>query len=340
MSELEARQNDLAFAAQLGQSLLEANEVLRRENAEILESFQQKIYELENERNMLRMRLDTVEHDYDNQIKELQTDIVSMRLDVRKQRQMYQQLEMEKAAVVGDLTQENQKLSRKLQESSENENRLKEELKSIRTQCAQRKTSIQDHFHTLDSLRVEITSLREEKANLESKLAAITEERDNLFVSLADSYRKINVMEQKETEQTARIKSQDAAIANLQAQATNLQEDIKSLTTRQSKNVDQMSSSRVTETRPHRSLLAELAEQRLELLSGVVSYDHIILCWNHIAVYLWRAYCFSYGVNPQGHGSCRSPDEDDVYQFSSLAVKKIFNKPEQTTLRPDKFIHV
>lgn len=111
---------------------------------------------MENERNLLRVRLDNVEHDYDNQIKELQTDIVSMRLCVQKQRHMYQQLENEKAAAVSDLTQQNQCLSRKLQEISENEARLKDELKSIRTQCAQRKTSIQDHFHVLDSLRIEV----------------------------------------------------------------------------------------------------------------------------------------------------------------------------------------
>lgn len=44
LSELEARESDLAIAAHLGQSLLEANEVLRQENAQILESFRQQIY--------------------------------------------------------------------------------------------------------------------------------------------------------------------------------------------------------------------------------------------------------------------------------------------------------
>ncbi|THD25453.1 Bicaudal D protein [Fasciola hepatica] len=276
LSELNNRESDLVVAAQLGQSLLEANEVLRQENAEMLESFRQQIHQLENERNLLRVRLDTVEHDYDNQIKELQTDIVSMRLCVQKQKHMYQQLENEKAAVVGELTQQNQNLSRKLQESSENETRLKEELKSIRTQCAQRKTSIQDHFHVLDSLRMEITSLREEKVQLESRLSAITEERNNLLVSLADSHWQINVMEQIQSEQKATINSQDVAIANLQARANNLQEDIKSLTSRQNKVDARAPSARATSVRPHHSLLAELAEQRMELLNEAVSVDVVL----------------------------------------------------------------
>ncbi|CAL8079804.1 unnamed protein product [Calicophoron daubneyi] len=276
LSELEARQNDLAVAAELGRNLLADNEQLRKENSEALEAFRQKIYDLENERQLLKQRLYNVESDYDMQIKELQTDIMSLRVDLKKQKSFNKQLEDERNAVISELTKKNTSLSDQLMEKNSNEARLKKEIDSLRSQFNQRKTSIQDHFHVLDSLSQEISHLREEKNRLESELASVTEERDQLLGSLSDSYRTIGIMERIQQEQLATISNQDSKIANLQERANILHEHLQNLSMQHNDNDDcSCTHCKSGPTQPHRSLLVDLAEELLCLLINMDIFSRI-----------------------------------------------------------------
>ncbi|OON23051.1 hypothetical protein X801_01034 [Opisthorchis viverrini] len=264
--ELESKKQDLAAAAELGRTLLASNEELQREHQTALEAFRQQIHELENERRMLQLRLETVENDYDLQIKELQNNITSMRIDVQMQKNMYRQLENDRLCTISELTQQNQSMAERLRVNAKTEARLKQEISLLRSQCNQRKSSMHDNLHLLESLRQEITKLRSEKNTLEIKLQALTEERNQLLDVLSECNQRIGEMEQVQQEQMATINSQDNEIAHLQQRATLLQEHIHSLSTHQ--NSPQSRSSPLQTVRPHQSLLAELAEQRLELLSN------------------------------------------------------------------------
>ncbi|KAF7261280.1 Bicaudal D protein [Paragonimus skrjabini miyazakii] len=265
LNELEARQQDLAVAAELGKTLLETNEELRKEHQETLNIFRQQIYELENERRLLQSRLTTVENDYDMQIKELQNNIVSMRIDVQKQKEMWKTMENERLLLIGELTQQNQSMSKRLAATTKNEARLKNELNSLRSQCNHRKASMHDNLHLLESLRQEISQLRAEKSRLELKLNNVTLERDQLLCSLAECRERMNDMELKQEEHLSTIHSQDNEIAHLQERANALHEHLQQLSTQESNSEHSRSS-------PHRSLLAELAEQRLELLTNSVGF--------------------------------------------------------------------
>ncbi|KER27643.1 hypothetical protein T265_05362 [Opisthorchis viverrini] len=272
--ELESKKQDLAAAAELGRTLLASNEELQREHQTALEAFRQQIHELENERRMLQLRLETVENDYDLQIKELQNNITSMRIDVQMQKNMYRQLENDRLCTISELTQQNQSMAERLRVNAKTEARLKQEISLLRSQCNQRKSSMHDNLHLLESLRQEITKLRSEKNTLEIKLQALTEERNQALTEernqlldvLSECTQRIGEMEQVQQEQMATINSQDNEIAHLQQRATLLQEHIHSLSTHQ--NSPQSRSSPLQTVRPHQSLLAELAEQRLELLSN------------------------------------------------------------------------
>ncbi|KAF8564835.1 hypothetical protein P879_06401 [Paragonimus westermani] len=205
LNELEARQQDLAMAAELGKTLLETNEELRKEHQETLNVFRQQIYELENERRLLQSRLATVENDYDLQIKELQNNIVSMRIDVQKQKEMWKTMENERLLLIGELTQQNQSMSKRLAATTKNETRLKNELSSLRSQCNHRKASMHDNFHLLESLRQEISQLRAEKSRLELKLNNVTFERDQLLCSLTECREKMNDMELMQEEHLSTV---------------------------------------------------------------------------------------------------------------------------------------
>nr|CAH8831665.1 unnamed protein product [Trichobilharzia regenti] len=246
-------------------------------NNELLESLLQRIHTLESERHILKLRLEAVENDYDAQVKELQTDIIAMRADLKRERKMCKQIEKEKNTTISDLIQQNQSLTQRLNCSSENETQLQEELSSLRSEFLKHKSSMQEHVQSIESLRQEITKLREEKSHLESQLSAVVEERNNLLESLGESYQEINMLRNVASEQVATINNQDAEITMLQETANMLHNRLQILSSQkgsQDDKTNQSSNTKSTDTRPHRSLMAELAEQKMvqmENFGGLLS---------------------------------------------------------------------
>lgn len=103
------------------------------------------------------LRLSNVESDYDIQIKELQNSIVSMRVDIRKQKEMYEKIESERLATITKLSHQNKSMSKRLAASLKNESQLKHELQCLRSQCSTRKTNIHENFRQLEILRREVS---------------------------------------------------------------------------------------------------------------------------------------------------------------------------------------
>ncbi|VDQ06790.1 unnamed protein product [Trichobilharzia regenti] len=172
---------------------------------------------LESERHILKLRLEAVENDYDAQVKELQTDIIAMRADLKRERKMCKQIEKEKNTTISDLIQQNQSLTQRLNCSSENETQLQEELSSLRSEFLKHKSSMQEHVQSIESLRQEINN-------------------------------------------------QDAEITMLQETANMLHNRLQILSSQkgsQDDKTNQSSNTKSTDTRPHRSLMAELAEQKM-----------------------------------------------------------------------------
>ncbi|CAH8461392.1 unnamed protein product [Schistosoma turkestanicum] len=233
---------------------------------EALEVLLQKIYSLENERRILKLRLETVESDYDAQVKELQTDIIAMRIDLKKEKKMCRQIEREKNTTIAELMQQNQSLIHQLNSSSENEALLKEEMSTLRSEFLKHKSSMQEHVQSIESLRQEITKLREEKNHLENQLNTVMEERNNILESLKDSYQEIGIMRHVANEHVTTINIQDAEITRLQETASILHNRLHKLSIQTSEQIPGSNESdhvKPVTSHPHRSLMAELAEQKM-----------------------------------------------------------------------------
>ena len=108
---------------------------------------------------MLQLRLETVENDYEMQIKELHNNINSMRIDVQMQKNMYRQLENDRLAVISELTQQNQSMAERIRIGAKTEAKLKQEISQLRSQCNQRKSSMHDNLQLIEFLRREVSSV-------------------------------------------------------------------------------------------------------------------------------------------------------------------------------------
>ncbi|CAH8458900.1 unnamed protein product [Heterobilharzia americana] len=240
-------------------------------SSNLLEALLQKIHTLESERHILKLRLEAVESDYDAQVKELQTDIIAMRVDLKKERKMCKKMEKEKNTTINELIQQNQSLTHRLTCSSENEEHLREELSNLRSEFLKHKSSMQEHVQSIESLRQEITKLREEKNHLEIQLSAVVEEKNSLLESLSDSYQEVNMLRQVASEQAATINTQDAEITRLQETANVLHNRLQKLSSQagsKSTGVNEEGGVKPVDSHPHRSLMAELAEQKMNQMEN------------------------------------------------------------------------
>merc|ERR1719245_1319910 len=169
-NQLQQKERDLILAAELGKALLEKNEDLSKQNEKIAEDFSQKLEELEQEKYHLRRRLEGVEEEYDLKVSELQTDIQSLRALLDQNENSQRQAEREKSLLITQLTEQNQRLTTQLKDSSKTEESLTCELQSMRDQVNHKKTSMSEHVTHLETLRDEITIMTERKLDLERRI--------------------------------------------------------------------------------------------------------------------------------------------------------------------------
>lgn len=216
-SQLQQKERDLILAAELGKALLEKNEDLSKQNEKIAEEFSQKLEELEQEKYHLRRRLEVAEEEYELKVSELQTDIQSLRALLDQNENSQRQAEREKSLLITQLTEQNQRLTSQLKDSSKTEESLTCELQSMRDQVNHKKTSMSEHVTHLETLRDEITIMTERKLDLERRIEALYAERDGLSSTLDESADRIVMLEKESREQDSMIRNSKKEIDELKA---------------------------------------------------------------------------------------------------------------------------
>ncbi|TNN20471.1 BICD family-like cargo adapter 1 isoform 1 [Schistosoma japonicum] len=295
-------------------------------DGDVLDALLQKIHSLENERRILKLRLEAVESDYDAQVKELQTDIIAMRTDLKKEKKMCRQIEREKNTTIAELMQQNQSLTCRLNSANQNEANLREEMSTLRSEFLKHKLSMQEHVQSIESLRQEITKLREEKTHLENQLNTVIEERNNLLESLNDSYQAINLMRHEVNEHVTTINLQDAEITRLQETASILHSRLHKLsvqTGEQKSSNCEDDHAKPVNSHPHHSLMAELAEQKM-----TQEENH-----NHLPSTLEDDDDVEFEMDDDAYMAYLSSFDQDILPDSSLLSNSndILSKPNKNT---------
>ncbi|XP_033748096.1 bicaudal D-related protein homolog isoform X2 [Pecten maximus] len=220
-TQLAQKERDLTLAAELGKALLEKNAELERRNELLIEEYSKKLEELEQEKYELHLKLEKTEAEYENKIKELQYDIDQIRHDL--QSQMYQSSsdDKEKANIIKDITLQNERLKEDVQRAIFRENELSSEVQGLREQVMSRKSSMHIHLSQLEILQEEISILNQRKADLERRIAVLSEEKEAMKGRHEDSVEKIMTLEKQNREKEQQIQHQQRDLIELQE--TNLQ---------------------------------------------------------------------------------------------------------------------
>ncbi|XP_073987771.1 bicaudal D-related protein homolog isoform X2 [Rhodnius prolixus] len=225
-AQLQQKDKDLILAAELGKALLEKNEELSRANERLAEDYSQKLEIIEQDRHLLRRKLATTQAECETRLVELQADIRELQRTLSDKENIMRQTEKEKNALIVELTEQNQRLTTQIKESSKTEEQLTVQLQGLREQANKRKSSLQDHQSSLDVLRDEICMMTEKKNELERRVAVLTQQRDNLSTALDEATDRIMLLERQMREQQLQMRVSNSELEELRSANSSLGDKI------------------------------------------------------------------------------------------------------------------
>ncbi|KAK0167324.1 hypothetical protein PV327_004739 [Microctonus hyperodae] len=222
---LKQRERDLVLAAELGKALLERNQELTRRSEAIAEEYSSKLECLEQERHLLRRRLEEAKSESEARALEYQADVDTLRSQLEEQSERARRAEREQATLVAELTAQNTRLTDQLRESAKTEEQLLIEVKLLRDKCALRSTTLQDHVSSLEILRDEVQFVSAQRTELERRSLELREERARAVAALEEAEERAAALERlsHEAEHRARAAEQErdelsAALAAIEAE--------------------------------------------------------------------------------------------------------------------------
>lgn len=143
---------------------------------------------LEQERHLLRRRLEEVKGESEARVLELQADVETLRSQLEEQNERSRRAERDQATLVTELTAQNARLADQLREAAKQEEQLLIEVKVLREKCALRSTTLQDHVSSLEVLRDEVNEQFPATAPAQTLSLSKSRSRNLLLASLAAPY--------------------------------------------------------------------------------------------------------------------------------------------------------
>ncbi|XP_011644147.1 bicaudal D-related protein homolog [Pogonomyrmex barbatus] len=222
---LKQRERDLVLAAELGKALLERNQELTKQAETLAEEYSVKLENLEQERHLLRRRLEEARDESDARALELQADVETLRSQLEEQNERARRAERDQATLVAELTAQNTRLADQLREAAKQEEQLLVEVKVLREKCALRNTTLQDHVSSLEILRDEVQLVSAQRTELERRSLELREERARAIAALEEAEERAAALERlsHEAEHRARVAEQErdelaSALAAIEAE--------------------------------------------------------------------------------------------------------------------------
>lgn len=204
---LKQRERDLVLAAELGKALLERNQELTKQAETLAEEYSAKLESLEQERHLLRRRLEEARDESEARALELQADVETLRSQLEEQNERARRAERDQATLVAELTAQNTRLADQLREAAKQEEQLLMEVKVLREKCALRNTTLQDHVSSLEILRDEVQLVSAQRTELERRSLELREERARAIAALEEAEERATALERlgHEAEHRARM---------------------------------------------------------------------------------------------------------------------------------------
>ncbi|XP_067643440.1 bicaudal D-related protein homolog isoform X2 [Eurosta solidaginis] len=206
-TQLQQKESDILLAAELGKALLEKNEELVKQQEKLIEDYSTKIEKLEQEKHVLRQKLAIAEEESDQRVLELQSDLNELKDKLQAQDNAIRQAEKEKTILIDELTHQNTRLTEQIQEARATELKLMSQVQELKDQYNYRNTSLQEHVHSLESIKTELNLTTEKRHDLEKRLQQAQDEKESLTSALEEASDRIHMLERHAREQETKLET-------------------------------------------------------------------------------------------------------------------------------------
>ncbi|XP_069876186.1 BICD family-like cargo adapter 2 [Dipodomys merriami] len=230
--QLQQKEKDLLLAAELGKMLLERNEELRRQLEALSAQHAEREERLQQENHELRRGLAARGAEWEARAVELEGDVEALRAQLGEQRSEQQDSGRERARALGELSEQNLRLSQQLAQASQTEQELQRELDALRGQCQGQALAGAELRTRLESLQAENQMLQSRRQDLEAQIRGLHDAADRDQGRLQASHEELLLLRRERKESSleldrARAEAAEAlgALRRLQRRVSELEEE-------------------------------------------------------------------------------------------------------------------
>ncbi|XP_058426205.1 BICD family-like cargo adapter 2 [Diceros bicornis minor] len=230
--QLQQKEKDLLLAAELGKMLLERNEELHQQLETLSAQHSEREERLQQENHELRRGLAARGAEWEARAVELEGDVEALRAQLGEQRSEQQDSGRERARALGELSEQNLRLSQQLAQASQTEQELQKELDDLRGQCQAQALAGAELRTRLESLQGENQMLQSRRKDLEAQIRGLREEMEKGQGRLQATHEELLLLRRERREHSlelerARSEAGEAlsALRRLQRRVSELEEE-------------------------------------------------------------------------------------------------------------------
>ncbi|XP_027621942.1 BICD family-like cargo adapter 2 isoform X2 [Tupaia chinensis] len=230
--QLQQKEKDLLLAAELGKMLLQRNEELRQQLEALGAQHAEREERLQQENHELRRGLAARGAEWEARAVELEGDVEALRAQLGEQRSEQQDSGRERARALGELSEQNLRLSQQLAQASRAEQELQRELDALREQCQAQVLTGAELRTRLESLQGENLMLQSRRLDLEAQIRGLREEVEKGQGRLQTTHEELLLLRRERREHSlelerARSEAREAlsALRRLQRRVAELEEE-------------------------------------------------------------------------------------------------------------------
>ncbi|KAL7834472.1 hypothetical protein SRHO_G00287190 [Serrasalmus rhombeus] len=218
-------EKDLILAAEVGQALLERNEVLEAQ----LEQMRRDMEALQQEKHMLQRHLEVQELEAGQKEAELQADITSLHEQLDQKHCQGRDRRREESEQLAQLSAHNQKLVEQLAEAVSLEHSLRLELRSLKEEMEDTSFSRSLSSARLDSLQAENKVLQERFSNMDQQLKSTEEDNERLRTERDALRERVLELQTNLKEKESELEQEHSVVFQLRTMNRNLQQRVQAL---------------------------------------------------------------------------------------------------------------
>ena len=219
---------------------------------------------LEQDKYLLRRKLEKLDDEYQQEVLELQGDIHSVRKALEKQAKKNKNYERRSSETIRHLTEENQRLTLQVKQSRETEKLLVNNKLTVNNDFVVKNVNMQEHVNIMEELNKKISEIVLAKLALEKQTEDLIKEINCLTCSMEHSANKVRQMERKTSSQENTLRSYERDCEQLRSANQYLLEKL-----------DKVSNWEDISVNKPKSLLLEIKSSGTDNTegSGEISYD-------------------------------------------------------------------